>query len=152
MFKSLPASFTTPGTNYIIRPAYSTPTEGRTEKFRSILYASRITPFPILFMRSHSRGFHSSIFSVFPSQTFRSVLFHSCHDASPDSVNKGLVVGDTNILLRDTLSGVVCHCSRMLASEPNGIVWAFHLTAGYLLCSGLRLIPRPLQSCWASEH
>lgn len=31
-FKSLPASFTTPGTNYIIRPALSIPTVGRTER------------------------------------------------------------------------------------------------------------------------
>lgn len=36
-----------------------------------------------------------------------------------------LLFATPNILLCDTLSGVVCHCSRMLASEPNRIVWAF---------------------------
>lgn len=48
-------------------------------------------------------------------------------------MNRGLVVCDTNILLCDTLSGVGCHCSRMLAWEPRCIVWAFHLSLGYLL-------------------
>lgn len=91
--------------------------------------------FTNLFLRSHSRDFHSSLCSFFPSQSFPSVVSHSFHEASPDSVNKGLVVCDTNILLCDTLSGVVCHCSRMLASEPNRIVWAF--TSPLAICCAL---------------
>lgn len=51
----------------------------------------------------------------------------------------------------DTSSVAEFHCSRMLASEPYRIVWAF-TTPGSLLRSSSRLIPRSLQSSWPSEH
>lgn len=78
--------------------------------------------FTNLFLRSHPRDFHSSPCLLCPSQTLPSVVYHSLRKASSDSVNKGLVVCNTNILLCDTLLGVVCHCSRTLASEHNRTV------------------------------
>lgn len=75
--------------------------------------------FTNLFLRSRSRDFHSLLCLFHPSQSLLSVASHSYHEASPDSVNKGFVVCDTNVLLCDTLSGLVCYCSRILASESN---------------------------------
>lgn len=75
--------------------------------------------FTNLFLRSCSRDFHSLLCLLYPSQSLLSVASHSYHEASPDSVNKGFVVCDTNVLLCDTLSGVVGYCSRISASESN---------------------------------
>lgn len=86
----------TPGTNYIIRPDPFNSYRGKDrKKSRSILYASSITPLLTYSLDPTEEIFIPPSAFLFLSQTLPSPVSHSFHEASPDSVNKGPVVCDT---------------------------------------------------------